>query len=109
MLFAGWEVRVVRHCERGLYQTKDSIRLTNETLLKTIGQWLLEGSGWSIKEMFAHELFVAKCVPPKGLTYIKVPSEFATKKALINLQNEDDECYRWCHVCLVPSRPRDAN
>lgn len=52
----------MRHCERGLYQTKDSIRLANETLLKTIGQWLLEGSGWSINEVFAHELLMAKCV-----------------------------------------------
>ena len=49
------------------------IKLLNEKLLKTIGQWLSEGSGWSIEEIFAHELLVAKYVPLKDSSYIKLP------------------------------------
>ena len=33
----------------------------------------------------------------KGSSYIKLPQELKNR-GLINLQNKDDECFRWCHI-----------
>ena len=35
----------------------------------------------------------------KGNSYIPLPQELRNSaKGLINLKNEDDECFRWCHI-----------
>ena len=33
--------------------------------------------------------------PLKGSSYIPLPSCLASKKAIINMQNEDEECFKW--------------
>ena len=33
----------------------------------------------------------------KGSSYIKLPQELQNR-SLINLQNKDNECFRWCHI-----------
>ena len=44
----------------------------------------------------------------KGSSYIKLPQELRNSaKGLINMKNEDNECFRWCHIrCL---NPQDKN
>ena len=34
--------------------------------------------------------------PLSGETYIPLPKELADKKAIINMQNEDNKCFLWC-------------
>ncbi|XP_065641176.1 uncharacterized protein LOC136073505 [Hydra vulgaris] len=34
--------------------------------------------------------------PIKGKSYIPLPKELASKKAIINMKNEDNECFKWC-------------
>ena len=35
----------------------------------------------------------------QGNSYIPLPVKLQNlAKGLINLQNEDDECFRWCHI-----------
>ena len=41
------------------------------------------------------DLHTVKYVPLGGFSYIPLPRFLAAKKALINLQNADDECFRW--------------
>jgi putative component of membrane protein insertase Oxa1/YidC/SpoIIIJ protein YidD len=38
------------------------------------------------------ELRISKCNPLRGSSYIPLPKVLANKKAIINVQNEDDEC-----------------
>ena len=33
--------------------------------------------------------------PPGGSSYNLLPKFLAAKKAIINLKNEDDECFKW--------------
>ena len=38
----------------------------------------------------------------KGSSYIKLPQELRNSaKGLINMKNEDNECFRWCHISVV--------
>ena len=33
--------------------------------------------------------------PLRGNSYIPLPKELANKKAIINMMNEDDQCFKW--------------
>ena len=42
----------------------------------------------------------------KGSSYIKLPAELRNSaKGLINLKNEDNQCFRWCHIRFL--NPQD--
>ena len=75
------------------------LQLTAEQILNKIAQWISEGSGWIIKSINNHYLNIVKYEPTKGSSYLKLPIELQHhRKGLINLQNKDNECFRWCHV-----------
>ena len=42
---------------------------------------------------------IVKYKPLKGSSYIELPPEVKNlAKGLINLQNKDNECFKWCHI-----------
>ena len=77
----------------------DSLQMSKQNLLNQISRWISEGSGWTIKSVDSHYLNIVLFVPMKGSSYIQLPSELRnSKKGLINMKNEDNECFRWCHI-----------
>ena len=37
--------------------------------------------------------------PTKGSSYISLPAELRNyTKGLVNMKNDDNECFRWCHI-----------
>ena len=77
----------------------DSLQMSKQNLLNQISRWISEGSGWTIKSVDSHYLNIVKYEPMKGSSYIQLPSELRNpKKGLINMKNEDNECFRWCHI-----------
>ena len=64
-------------------------------IINKIGDWLSEGSGWVISSVDAHYLNVVKYTPLNASSYIQLPEELRnTKKGLINIKNENNECFR---------------
>ena len=64
-----------------------------------IADWLSEGSNWVIELILDHYLNIIEYTPLRGSSYIKLPKELRNPmKGLINLQNEDEKCFLWCHV-----------
>ena len=43
----------------------------------------------------SQDLHTVKYVPLDGSCYIPLPMFLAAKKAIINLKNDDDECFKW--------------
>ena len=85
-----------------------SLEETQENILKRISIWMSEGSGWSIKSLDEHILNVVKYKPMKGSSYIKLPEELRnSSKGLINMKNEDNECFRWCHIRHLNPQAKD--
>ena len=41
------------------------------------------------------DLYTVKYEPLGGSSYIPLPAFLAAKKAIINLKNGDDECFKW--------------
>ena len=71
-----------------------------------IDKWVSEGSGWVIDRIDSHYINVTLYKPLNSSSYVKLPSELQNSgKALINIKNNDDECFRWCHIrFLNPQR-----
>ena len=77
----------------------ESLQLSRQELIKTIGQWISEGSGWTIQSVDGHYINLTKYKPLKGSSYIELPIELRNPaKGLINLKNKDNQCFRWCHI-----------
>jgi len=68
-------------------------------ILNKIAVWISEGSGWVIRSVDAEYVNIGKYDPRKGSSYIQLPHFVEnSSKGLINLQNEDDKCFMWCHI-----------
>ena len=77
----------------------ESLQLSRQQIMKAIGQWISEGSGWTIKSVDGQYINLTKYKPLKGSSYIELPTELRnSSKGLINMKNEDNECFRWCHI-----------
>ena len=77
----------------------DALDRAAEEINNKIATWLSECSGWTIEEILQHYVNIVKYVPLRGNSFIPLPEELRnSKKGLINLKNEDDKCFLWCHV-----------
>ena len=85
-----------------------ALQLSKDQILNIIAQWISERSGWTIESVDNHHLNIVQYQPMKGSSYIKLPPELRNnKKGLINMKNEDNECFRWCHIRHL--NPQDKN
>ena len=76
-----------------------SLGISQQQLLNGIGVWLSEGSGWIIRCIDEHYINTVVYEPTKGSSYIPLLIELQhSRKVLVNLINEDNECFRWCQI-----------
>ena len=54
-----------------------------------------EGSGWQFLKVIKLVLHTTKWEPLYGSSYMPLDPYLANKKAIINMQNEDDKCFMW--------------
>ena len=82
------------------------LQITQQQIVNMIQQWISEGSGWTIQSVDGHFINVVKYRPLRGSSYIPLPKELRNSaKGIINMKNNDDECFRWCHIRhLLPQK-----
>ena len=74
------------------------LSMSRQEILNVIDKWVSEGSGWVIDRIDNHYINVTTYQPLNGSSYIELPTKLGSpKKGLINIKNEDNECFRWCH------------
>ena len=54
------------------------------------------GSNWAFEKVLFLEIHFARWNPLRGSGWIALPPALQKKKALINMKNEDDMCFKWC-------------
>ena len=87
-----------------------SIKLSTEEIINKAAVWLSEGSGWTIDRVLNHYLNISRYEPLNGSSYIELPKELQnSKKGLINIKNNDNECFRWCHIRHLNSGGNEPN
>ena len=90
-------------------EINEVLQTSRQELMKSIAQWITEGSGWTIKSVDGHYINLTIYKPLKGSSYIQLPTELRNSaKGLINLKNEDNECFRWCHIRYLNPQEKDS-
>ena len=78
-----------------------------ETVLESLAQIQRQGSNWRFHSVLNLDLHTVTYVPLGGSSYIPLPKFLAAKKAIINLKNEDDECFEMGdHTSIKSSRKK---
>ena len=55
-----------------------------------------EGSGWVLLAVEKIVLHTTRWDPINASSYIDLPEFLKNKKAIINMKNQDNECFKWC-------------
>lgn len=58
-----------------------------------------KGSGWALKSIDDILLRINRFKPLRGKSYIDLPAEIKSKKAVVNVQNDDEHCFKWSILC----------
>ena len=66
-----------------------------EKILANIEKFQGMGSGWQFESVVSLDINVDPFNPLRGAYYFSLPDELAVKKAIINVKNEDNECFKW--------------
>ena len=75
------------------------LQITQQQIVNMIQRWISKGSAWIIKSVDGHFINVVKYRPLRGSSYIPLPKELRNPaKGIINIKNNDDKCFRWCHI-----------
>ncbi|XP_065676786.1 uncharacterized protein LOC136092455 [Hydra vulgaris] len=86
----------------------DEIYETSKSkILETFSMFQQLGSNWifvSIKKM---DINIIEYNPLKAKSYIPLDKKLTAKKAIINIQNEDNQCFKWCIARAL--NPTDNN
>ena len=62
-----------------------------------IDVWINNRSGWNFESIASQYINISTYRPLAGSFYIDVPVE-SPRKGLINIKNNDQKCFLWCHV-----------
>ena len=61
-------------------------------IMEKLADYQRNGSGWYFKEVISFEICTVDYKPIKGSRYIPLPDFLMRKKAIINMENQDDKC-----------------
>ncbi|XP_063243245.1 uncharacterized protein LOC134542708 [Bacillus rossius redtenbacheri] len=99
-----------------LYNVDDvaiAVRNSILNICKEEDEYMSKGSGWSLTSVKCIQLRVSKLDPLRASSYLPLPPSIAIKHAVLNPQNEDQECFKWAiiskfvggfNVCRVDQR-----
>lgn len=76
-----------------------------DTIVNKINNFEKKDSGWSLKQINCLEMNVNQFNPLRGTSYIDLPTDIRLKKAVINVKNADNLCFKWALLsALYPAR-----
>ena len=71
-----------------------------------IEAWSERGSGWIMDKILKAFINVAQYQPMRGRSYMELPTKLKNKRAIINVQNRDNQCLRWALQAALFPPPR---
>jgi hypothetical protein len=84
---------ITKHNFKAVLQTQRGII---ENKMDNIND-LIGGSGWQVKKYRNLAIDIFETKPLRASSYIPTPERFSSPKCgLVNIQNKDQECFRWC-------------
>ena len=65
-------------------------------MIENLERFNRRGSNWTFEKVLFLEIHFVRWNPLRGSSWIALPPALQKKKALINMKNEDDMCFKWC-------------
>jgi hypothetical protein len=81
---------------------------TRHDLKNRIQEQELRGSGWSFVRAEYLTMTQNKYQTFKGKSYLALPKWIADKNSIVNMQNSDNECFKWTLLSALHSVDKDA-
>ena len=73
--------------------------LLNEMIARieeNLANFQQRGSNWQFVSINQLEIHLGNWKPLSGSSYLPLPKKIKNKGAIINMKNEDDQCFKWC-------------
>ena len=89
---------MLRHKQKALLQAseiKGALDKAIPHLLELLEKWTQRGSGWTVDRLQTLLLDIARYQPFRGSSYIPLPAAVRSTKAVVNVKNKVDHCFRW--------------
>ena len=84
---------------------KSSVNMINH-----IEKYQKEGSGWVVDRILEHKIHLNDYRPLEGNMYMELPDKINyPHNGLVNIKNDDDKCFMWCHVAYLVQAPKNLN
>ena len=106
-----WNNAINRYDIETIYINFEAVTVTNqrfnliksyEKLQNTLDIWTGQGSGWIVDKIKGLYINISNYDPLAGSSYITLPPELNNPmKGLINIENKDTECFKWCHTRFI--------
>ena len=66
-----------------------------QTIEERIQNFNQRGSNWRFERVLSLDVHFTDFQPLRGSTFIPLPKKIRDKKAVINMKNDDDQCFKW--------------
>ena len=67
-----------------------------QEMIEVMENYNKRGSNWIFKRVIRLDVNFVRWKPLGGSAWIPLPEKLAQKKAIINMKNKDDFCFKWC-------------
>jgi len=54
------------------------------------------GGGWTFHSIVALDIHTVRYEPLNGSSWVPLPKFLVSKKAIVNMKNADNQCFKWC-------------
>jgi hypothetical protein len=79
----------------GTDDTEEAQSIMREKMLKSFSEYQRRGSGWRLRRVTQLEIHIGEFQPLRGKKHEPLPKSIVSKKAIINMKNDDDKCFKW--------------
>ena len=90
-----------------LEQLENQVNAAYEVLEERMSEYAQAGSGWILERNNALILEMVNYQPFGGSSYIPLPVEIANRQAVINVKNDDNECFKWAVLSALHPASKD--
>ena len=80
--------------------------LLAEQVLEDLAKFQM--SGWTFHSIVALDIHTVGYEPLNGSSWVPLPKFLASKKAIINMKNTDNQCFKWCIARALNPVERDS-
>ena len=80
---------------------EEAIRESFMKIINSFIEYQREESNWTLDKVIGVNIHVATYRPMKGSSFLPLPAKLVCKKAIINVQNNDDKCFMWAVLAAL--------